>query len=202
MADKKPSMVVVAGPNGSGKTTLTETLLKHQWAEGYVYINADEIAERQFGGWNSPAAIQRATLVAGRLQQQCIKDRQDFAYETVLASPRHIDLIRSLKAQDWAVRLFFVGIADPEVNIRRIAIRFGEGGHTIPDDRVRERYHRSMTNLKAALPLVDRAYIYDNSVDGVSMVGWVRLRGGEIVRVTPGAIPEWIEDAVTAPQKS
>ncbi|MEQ1648431.1 MAG: ATP-binding cassette domain-containing protein [Hyphomicrobiaceae bacterium] len=57
MMDRKPSLVVVAGPNGSGKTTLTRRVLQHEWTEGHVYINADNIAEQELGDWNSPDAV-------------------------------------------------------------------------------------------------------------------------------------------------
>jgi predicted ABC-type ATPase len=42
---QKPNLIIIAGPNGSGKTTITEQILKHQWVEGCVYLNPDEIAK-------------------------------------------------------------------------------------------------------------------------------------------------------------
>ena len=38
-------MIVIAGPNGSGKTSVTKKFLHHEWAEGTVYINPDEVAK-------------------------------------------------------------------------------------------------------------------------------------------------------------
>lgn len=55
-----PTLCIVAGPNGSGKTTTTTELLKYEWAENIVYINPDNIAQEQFGDWNSPKAILQA----------------------------------------------------------------------------------------------------------------------------------------------
>ncbi len=43
-ADAQPVLIVVAGPNGDGKTTLTREFLNHEWIEGCVYVNPDEIA--------------------------------------------------------------------------------------------------------------------------------------------------------------
>jgi predicted ABC-type ATPase len=40
-----------------------------------------------------------------------------------------------------------------------------EGGHAVPIDKILSRYERSITNLYAALRVVDRGYVYDNSVD-------------------------------------
>ena len=38
-------MIVIAGPNGSGKTSVTQRFLHHEWAEGTLYINPDEVAQ-------------------------------------------------------------------------------------------------------------------------------------------------------------
>ena len=45
-------MIVIAGPNGSGKTSVTQKFLLHEWAEGTLYINPDEIAQDLFRNWN------------------------------------------------------------------------------------------------------------------------------------------------------
>ena len=52
----KPVLIVIAGPNGSGKTTITSKILRHEWLEGAVYVNPDQVAQDCFGDWNSPEA--------------------------------------------------------------------------------------------------------------------------------------------------
>lgn len=44
MNEKKPVLIIVAGPNGSGKTSVTGRILQHQWMEDSVYINPDIVA--------------------------------------------------------------------------------------------------------------------------------------------------------------
>ena len=53
----KPVLIVIAGPNGSGKTTITHRILRHEWMEGALYVNPDQVAQDRFGDWNSPDAI-------------------------------------------------------------------------------------------------------------------------------------------------
>ena len=56
----KPELVVIAGPNGSGKTTITRRVIQHAWGKGCLYLNPDEIAQFEFGGWDSPEATLQA----------------------------------------------------------------------------------------------------------------------------------------------
>ena len=51
MAEKRPTLCVVAGPNGSGKTTTTVQLLNNEWTADSLYINPDNIAQEMFGDW-------------------------------------------------------------------------------------------------------------------------------------------------------
>ena len=60
--DLQPEMIVIAGPNGSGKTSVTRKFLHHEWAEGVLYINPDEIAKDMFGDWNSAEAVLKAAF--------------------------------------------------------------------------------------------------------------------------------------------
>ena len=45
----RPELIIIAGPNGSGKTSVTRKFLHHEWAEGTIYINPDEVAKDKFG---------------------------------------------------------------------------------------------------------------------------------------------------------
>src|SRR5205809_1475657 len=45
-------------------------------------------------------------------------------------------------------------------------LRVAQGGHWVPDDKVRDRWLRTMTLLQQAVRSSDRAYIFDNSLVG------------------------------------
>ena len=56
----KLTLIVIAGPNGSEKTSNTTQILKHEWIKGCVYINLDQIAQDEFGDWNSVENVFKA----------------------------------------------------------------------------------------------------------------------------------------------
>ena len=45
----RPVLIVIAGPNGSGKTTITSKILRHEWLEGAIYVNPDQVVQDRFG---------------------------------------------------------------------------------------------------------------------------------------------------------
>jgi predicted ABC-type ATPase len=48
----------------------------------------------------------------------------------------------------------------------RIADRVMKGEHDVPITKIISRYYKSIENYKAVSSIVDRLYVYDNSVDG------------------------------------
>lgn len=58
----KPELIIIAGPNGLGKTSVTKRFLHHEWAEGTIYINPDEVANNLFGDWNSQEAVLKSEM--------------------------------------------------------------------------------------------------------------------------------------------
>jgi predicted ABC-type ATPase len=166
--DKKPVLIIIAGPNGSGKTTITEKLLTHDWADKATYINPDLIAQEQFGGWNNKESFIKAANYAQEIRENCIKNKQNIIFETVFSTQEKIDFIQHAIDNNYFIRLFFIATNDPSINAKRIVLRIGAGGHSVPIDKIISRYIKSINNCAKVINLVDRAYIYNNSIDGIS----------------------------------
>lgn len=184
MADKvlRPKLIVIAGPNGSGKTTFTNQVLRHDWSDGCIFINPDEIARNDFGDWNSPEAVKKAVVRAREIREDCLKNKRSMLLESVFSGPDKVDFIRQARDAGFFVRFFFIGTDSPEINAARVARRVMDGGHDVPISKIISRYKRSIANGVAAMSMVDRAYAYDNSVDDREPKKLFRTRTGVVIK--------------------
>lgn len=193
---RKPTLCVVAGPNGSGKTSTTIQLLSNEWSEGSLYINPDNIAQEQFGDWNSPEAVMKAALYSTELRYKCLEEKRDFVFETVFSSDEKIEFLRKAHESGFFIRFFFVCTDSPEINVARITKRFLEGGHEVPISKIISRYYKSLLNALKAISFVDRAYIYDNSVEDQLPRLLYRTTEGKVFKQYTEDIPEWAKQLV------
>lgn len=191
MTDKKPTLCVVAGPNGSGKTTTTIQLLNDEWAADSIYINPDNIAQDIFGDWNSHEAVLKAAEEATRLRYECLEHKLNFVFETVFSSAEKLEFLQRAKDAGFFIRLFYVCTSDPAINVARITQRYLNGGHEVPISKVISRYYKSLTNAAKAISFVDRAYIYDNSVDNQLPRLLFRTSDGLLFKQYTDDFPEW-----------
>ena len=187
----KPTLCVVAGPNGSGKTSTTVQLLANEWSEGSLYINPDNIAQEQFGDWNSPEAVLKAARYATDLRYKCLNEKRDFVFETVFSSDEKLEFLRKAHESGFFIRFFFVCTSNPKINVSRITKRYLEGGHEVPISKIISRYFKSLENACEAIEFVDRAYIYDNSVEDHLPQLLFRMTEGKVFKQYTDDIPEW-----------
>jgi len=159
---RHPQLYIIAGPNGAGKTTFASEFLP-RYADCKQFINADFIA-----GGLAPFSPETAALHAGRLLLEQIRilaeKKTDFGFETTLSGVTYVSLLRKLKARGYRIQLYFLWIPKVELALKRIADRVEMGGHDIPEEVVRRRFHKGLRNLfKLYRPTLDSWSIFDNS---------------------------------------
>lgn len=188
-----PELIIIAGPNGSGKTSITKRFLHHEWAEGTIYINPDEVANEIFGDWNSHEAVLKAANYCSEWRNKCLEEKKSFVFETVMSAIDKVDFIAKAKKNGFFIRLFFISTTTPSINASRIANRVMNGGHDVPITKIISRYYKSIENCKAVSSIVDRLYVYDNSVDGEDAKIQFRLINGKIGKMYVSKVPEWAQ---------
>ena len=189
----KPVLIVIAGPNGSGKTTVTEQILRHEWMEDAVYINPDIVAQERFGDWNSAEAVKQSIAYCEELREECLRERKSLIFETVLSRRDKVDFIRRAKEAGFFVRLFFVCTESPTINAMRIAKRVMQGGHDVPITKIISRYKLSVANCIDVAKIVDRCYLYDNSVENNDARPLFRTVNGKVFRRYAENMPAWAQ---------
>lgn len=194
MNEKKPTLCIVAGPNGSGKTTTTIQLLENEWAADSVYINPDNIAQETFGDWNSPEAVLKAAQHSTELRYKCLEEKKNFVFETVFSSDEKLDFVRKAKEAGFFIRFFFVCTEKPSINVLRVTNRFLTGGHEVPISKIVTRYYKSLANAAIAISMVDRAYIYDNSVENQLPKLICRMVDGDLFKQYAEKLPNWVQE--------
>ena len=192
----RPVLIVIAGPNGSGKTTITSKILRHEWLENALYVNPDQVAQDRFGDWNSPEAVLQAARYCEEQREACLKNGQSLIFETVLSSDGKVDFIRRARNAGYFIRIFFVSTAHPAINAARIAQRVMEGGHDVPISKVITRYYKSILNCKRVATIVDRVYVYDNSVDDAEARLLFRMSDGKPFKRYTDDIPLWAQTII------
>ena len=106
-----PKVVIIAGPNGAGKTTSAPALLRGPM-EVSTFVNADTIAQGLSAFHPEREAIEAGRIMLGRLRGLA-DAREDFAFETTLASRSFAPWIKKLRAPPAMIVFSFFCIFRP-----------------------------------------------------------------------------------------
>lgn len=154
-----PVLHVVAGPNGSGKTTFCRRILIP--ATHLPFVNADEIAHELWPG-DEEAHGHDAAAAAEKERDRRLAAGTSFIAETVFSHPSKLELIRGARARGYLVALHVVLVPE-DLSVKRVQLRFAQGGHSVPVPKIRSRYRRLWSLVHTAATLADEACFYDNS---------------------------------------
>jgi predicted ABC-type ATPase len=201
-----PCISVLAGTNGAGKSSIGGAMLRERGAD---YFNPDEAAARVRAanpGLGQEEANGVAWAEGKRLLEKAIADRHDFVFETTLGGRTMTALLVDAATRGFELRVWYAGLASPELHIARVRARVARGGHDIPDDVIRKRYDAGRENLIRLLPSVSELWLYDNSADGDPHAGraprpvlLMHYAGGRIAEhIALVEMPGWAKPIVAA----
>lgn len=204
MAERRGRIVVAAGTNGAGKSAIVGEFMA---AKGGAYFNPDLFA-RKLVAIGLP--LDEANGVAWKagfdgLRRAIARD-EDFSFETTLGGRSIVEELHRAIEAGLEVRLWYVGLATPELHVARVQARVARGGHDIPAAKIRERYPKSLANLVSLIGRAAEIHVFDNSTespDGVPAARLVfRMRGWKLVEPDLETLlsgsPDWAKPVVAA----
>jgi predicted ABC-type ATPase len=175
-----PTVAVIAGPNGAGKSTAAPVLLRDTLGL-MEFVNADAVALGLSGFDPDAAGLAAGRVVIERLRSLA-SERRSFAFETTLATRSFAPWLRDLASLGYHVSI-------AEIALERVRARVQLGGHDIPEQTVRRRYERGISNFfRLYAPLASSWYLYDSSAPHLRLIA---AGGATIVPTTVGDAELW-----------
>ena len=184
----KPTMIVLAGPNGAGKSTLYQTRVAPNF--NGPFINADIIQKEELHD-SSPDAAYHAARIAARRRADNLDQGKDFVTETVFSHPSKLELISEARDKGFTVIVMHIGVETAYISAARVLSRVDEGGHPVPEDKIRARYKRGGPLIRQAVLKADRGFVYDNSRLNTPPKRRLVFANGRLKEAAPH-LPDWM----------
>lgn len=192
-------LVIIAGPNGSGKSTLiTEVCSSPHFPQYYFspdeivkglkYTQISDLTERYIA----------AMTDADKIRHEVVELGLPLAFESVFSTPQKLEFVHYAKKCGYFVELIYITTNNPAINIARVAQRVASGGHGVPENKIIQRYSRSMELLPEVVKIADAVKVYDNSGDSPFIVFFKRP-SGEIVLLNKEKRHGWVERYLIRP---
>lgn len=130
------------------------------------------------------------SYITAFIWNELLDHSKKFTIETVMSHTSKLDFMKKAKEKGFKVYLYFVALADPELNKHRVQTRVAQGGHPVAEEKIIQRYYRTMGNLYDALKIADSAFLFDNSAGEPNLFA-VKKHGR--VDVLSEYVPKWFE---------
>jgi len=176
-----PDVIVISGANGAGKSTLAPYLLRDT-LKIVEFVNADTIALGLSAFAPEAAAFEAGRIMLTRLNELAEK-KDDFAFETTLATLSYVRRINILQSQGYHFQLIYLWLKTADLAVARVRERVRMGGHDIPKETIRRRYERGLRNFfDIYQSLADAWKVYDASAVELEKVAYGdKLSGTTVV---------------------
>lgn len=168
------SLVLLAGPNGAGKTTVASSPPVGDSLRGFLRLNADDLTLRKLklaghAGFadTPPGELKQHFIEAAEevhaLAKDALLNGVNVSLETVLSTDKYCSLVDSVLEGGGRFGLIYVALNSPAISLERVTHRVRKGGHSVPPDRLEERWKRSLKWLPWFAARADFFYLFDNS---------------------------------------
>jgi predicted ABC-type ATPase len=149
--------------------------------------------------YNLPETTYISAALSGFLRKKMIlESNSTFAFETVFSHESKLDEIKFAKENGYKVYLYFIATDDISINFQRVQGRIAKGGHLVPEEKIKNRYLRSLDNLFKAATLADKVFFFDNSEPKqVQKYSFFAEKKDNVLHIPKGTmIPWWFSEYV------
>ncbi|MBS1703697.1 MAG: zeta toxin family protein [Armatimonadetes bacterium] len=130
------------------------------------------------------------------LRHALLRAGVSFSFETVMSHRDKVEFLCTAYASGYRTYLYYVATDDPEINVSRVQNRVRQGGHDVPEEKIRTRYVRSLDLLLDAIKCTSRAYIFDNSSGPGDHFLIAEITDGTDLEIQRDDVPDWFDRAV------
>jgi predicted ABC-type ATPase len=188
---------LIAGPNGSGKTTLADRFFGKMLAK-VQRLNPDAVTRSRlnrlgFSGFaDVPSDVQNREFRSAAVDVEAaieamIRVEARIAVETVLSTDKYRPLVEAVLSLGGEVRMIYVILQSPDINVQRVARRVALGGHDVPEAKIRDRWFRSLGQFPWFASRCHEFWVFDNSDSTLDVEPAFVAHGvsGRLVEVNP-----------------
>lgn len=171
------------GPERSGKSTLAASFAG-------PFINADIIQRDELQD-RSMEASYRAAEIANKRPAELLDAKRSFVTETVFSHSSKLRIIADARTRGYMVIVMHVSVDDSALSVARVHARVMEGGHDVPEEKVRNRYVRGQVLIRQAVLQADRGMVFDNSRLNEPPQLMLLFALGRLLQAEP-MLPQWV----------
>jgi predicted ABC-type ATPase len=208
-----PELWIVAGPNGAGKTTSVQRKPIAGLLPPVRFLNPDDrtLVKLRAAGYrgfaDAPLDVQTRLFIESADEvtadlEAAVARGEAVGVETVLSSEKYLPLVEAVVARGGAAGLLYVALSSPEIARERVAARVRRGGHGVPDDKVRQRWQRSLDYLPRFATKAAAFWVVDNSGSDptVDLPLLASGRHGRLEHLAADAFPEMTAALAAVPR--
>lgn len=167
----QPLIIHMAGIPGAGKTTFYRS---HSWPK-HVFIAFDDIMEdipayqsdlttfgssAAFAKWELPARI-----IGYELLRRAVEAKKNIFFDNGGSSLAHLHLMKNIKKFGYSSEMYYISCS-LDIAIARAIVREKEINRHIPIETIKERYIKTLNNVKEYQKIVDKFYHFDSTDSG------------------------------------
>ncbi|GGH67320.1 hypothetical protein GCM10011379_22470 [Filimonas zeae] len=101
---------------------------------------------------NQQANSYAAALIADFLRNLLLNQGETFSFETVMSHESKLEMFKRSRNAGFKNYLYFISTESADINVARVAARVNKGGHAVSEQKIKERYVRSMELLASIIP--------------------------------------------------